>query len=273
MLTAIGLLLSLAAASSGPDTLLLDDGTLATTSIIDTNGSFFIVRNDSARVKIDKKQVRRAGRSVAGGGLDTGRVSRQAPLTVEKAVDRIVSGYRVKKGPLSGGDTIACQKRPLKNSGTDEKPGAVFSAKIASFLAGHGPVRVLSATGLFFYLSGNAVPAGGVRYLAFPAEIAVRTRERKITVSSFVKLDKAGNFVPAATGSTLQALERETSVRFVVVDLPQKAIVFDERLSDVDKGLKELDPKKSGAVQNRAGENSILIIERNCEELLKKQFK
>ena len=256
-------------------TLLLKDGTRAIVSVADTDGGSIIVRRKDDRVQIDKKQI-----LFFSNDKDTGLINRQdaksaalkSPLSVNDAIERMLSGCAVHKTALAGGRAIAFVKQPIRETPGEEKTGAEFSPKMVSFLSQYGSLHGISKEGMYFYLSGDSVIDNRYRYLASPVEITVRTSERKMSVSSFVKLDKAGNFVPTAKGETLRALERETGVRFIVVDLLNKSIVFDERVDDVDKGLKELDHKKANDTQTVHGENSILVVERKLEGLLKKQF-
>jgi hypothetical protein len=184
----------------------------------------------------------------------------------------------VKKSAAALNGGIAYCKRPLiRTTGGDDSSIASFSQKMVAFLARRGPVRSLSKEGLFFYLSRATDSAGNFRYLAFPAEISIRSTERKMSVSTFAKLDKSGNFVPPANGAfvgpSFKAVERETTVRFIVADLASNTIVFDERVHDSDKGLKDPDADTLDESRKNNGNNSILRIESTVEGLLKKQFK
>lgn len=259
--------------------LLLKDSTVAMVSIADTSGCFVVVKHRGEGIKIDKKLIRYAiaGKDTlvftVGKCQDTCAAAPGGPLSVDNAIKPILSGRPVKKTVLSRGCGIAYQKQPVTGKGSNEKTNAAFSNRMASFLSKHGPLRRLSKAGMYFFLSGDTSLNNGCRYLALPADITVRSKERRLNISSFVKLDTAGNFVPTAKAATLSALERETTVRFMVLDLQKKTIVFDERVKDVDKGLKELVPGKSNDIKTGSGENSILVIERKIEALLKKQFK
>lgn len=266
----------LASAPSDADTLLLSDSTRAIVNIIDTGGSFAIAACGNDTVQIDKKRILHLIVD-----RDTG-IDRRKNLTdnprafsrsVNNAVERVVAGFPVKKTGIFPGNGIAYEPQPIAGNGNEEKNGTLFSNKMVSFLKRHGTVRRISEAGMYFYLAGGTCFPLDCRYLALPYQISVRSTERKMSVSSFVQLDKAGNFVPATKGATFKALERETNVRFLVFDLSKKTIIFDERVTNVDKGLKELDSKKSKDPQNGSGENSILATESNIEELLKKQFK
>jgi hypothetical protein len=226
-------------------------------------------------VKFNKKHIERF--VVA---ADTGNTAKReikdpigkTPQPAGKAVEKIVAGYSVKPGALRRGGTILFQKTPVIETRGGEKAATEFSNKMAAFLRNYGRVRQLSKEGGYLYLSGAAVRNGDCRYLALPYAISASAAEKKTDVSSFVTLDKAGNFVPTAKGTTLKALERETVIRFLVVDLSNKTIVFDERVKDIDKGFKELDLKSAKESPNTVVKNSILIIEGTIETLLKKQF-
>jgi len=271
-----GLFFLLIAATTDADSLFLKDGTQATVGVVDTHGCCIVVKHGNDCVQIDKKNVTRrvvAPDSVRTDNQNTKEVFCKNPLSVNMAIENILAGYAAKQTMLSIGGTIAFQQLPIAGNGGDEKTIATFSIKLAAFLSKRGTVHPLSKEGMYFYLSGDIVYNDDRRYLALPYELSVLSNERKTNVTSFVKLDKAGNFVPTTKGTTLKALEHETVVRFMVIDLLKKTIVFDERVKDIDKGFKELDAKNANDSQNVAGKNSILVIESKIEELLKKQFR
>lgn len=264
------------AATTDADTILLNDGTRAAISIVDTDGCCIVVRRGNDCVKIDKKKVTRcvaATDSSRAGNQNTKDALHKTPLSINRATANILAGYTVKKTALQCGVGIGFLALTIVGNVGDEKMSAEFSKTMTGFLAKNGTLRTLSKEGLYLYLTGEAVNARDCRYCALPYEISVKSIERKTNVSSFVKLDTAGNFVPTTKGITLKALERETRVRFMVADLLKKNIVFDERVIDIDKGLKEIETKNVNDSQNHAGKNSILRIEGKMEALLKKQFK
>lgn len=264
------------AAATGADTLLLKDGTRATVGVVDTHGCCIVVKHGDDCVQIDKKNLTSwvaSADSARSDNQNTKDTFCKTPLSVNKAIENVLAGFAAKQTVLSKGGMIAFQKLPIAGNDGDERACAEFSKKMASFLTKRGPVRYVSKEGMYFCLSGAAVYNDACRYLALPYEISVLSNERKMNVSSFVKLDKAGNFVPTTKGTTLKALERKTIVRFMIIDLLKKTIAFDERVEDIDKGFKELDAKNANDSQNVAGKNSILVVESKFEELLKKQFK
>jgi len=264
------------AANADTDTIFLKDNTRAVVSVIDTSGGSIVVKRGNDFVKIDKKQITRHSAV-----HDTARTVYQTaknppykkPLSVNRAIADILAGYTAQKAALQSSAGIGYLGLPIAGKGGDDKLYTEFSHTMTGFLAKNGKLRTLSKEGLYFYLSGEAVFSPDCRYCALPYEISVKAIERKMNVSSFVKLDTMGNFVPTTKGTTLKAVERETIVRFVVADLLKKTIAFDERVMDIDKGLQELDAKNANDSQNRSGKNSILRIEGKLEALLKKQIK
>ena len=151
--------------------------------------------------------------SPCAGGPGEGLYRRIASLPASNA--KIAIGQKIiyRKYPVSGN----YPKRAFDSA----------AATMTAFLAKYGTVRVISAGDLDSCLSGNPDSCRTFRYCCMPLEIASISKEKTMRVGNFVKLDKNGDFVPSQTATTIASSETETRVRFVVIDLAARTIVFD----------------------------------------------
>jgi len=169
--------------------------------------------------------------------------------TVKLRLLQKINAFPHEKVPFQSGRMILYQRYPLSG----RYPAAAFdmAAKgIEALLSRHGIVHDITARQLCDCLLESSDSCSGFRYLAMPCEISAIAHEKKVEVGSFVKLNREGDFTPAHATRIICSRTTEVAVRFVMVDLDTRAIVFDDR----EKTMVSDDEAIRGATPN--GENS-----------------
>lgn len=173
--------------------------------------------------------------------------------TLKQRLLQKINAFPHEKVPFGSGRMILYQRYPLSG----RYPAAAFdmAAKgIEAVLSRRGIVHDITARQLCDCLLGSADSCSGFRYLAMPCEISAIAHEKKVEVGSFVKLNREGDFTPAHATRTICSRTTEVAVRFVMVDLDARAIVFDDR----EKTTVSDDEAIQGTALN--GENSHLPV-------------
>jgi hypothetical protein len=149
-------------------------------------------------------------------------------VTVKRSLLQKINVFSHEKVPFQDGQMILYQRYPLSG----RYPATAFdmaAKKIEALLSRHGIVHDITARKLGDCLLEGVDSCSGFRYLVTPCEINTIAHEKKVAVGSFVKLNQEGDFIPANATRIINSRTTEVTVRFVMVDLNDRTIVFDDR--------------------------------------------
>jgi hypothetical protein len=205
--------------------------------------------------------------------LAMGALPAAAPLTpappvhsisvVRQDLLRKINGFPRETGLMADSQVILYQRYPLSG----RYPPSAFNAAapvIERLLSRFGTVREASAGKLDSCLNCGGDSAHACRYAATPCEFTAATSEKNLTVGSFVKLNRQGDFVPTRATRTISSRTTAVTLRFVIVDCWSGKVIFDDRekatVSDDERvqgtlpkgeraGGKELDQATAGAMR------------------------
>ncbi len=150
-----------------------------------------------------------------------------SPATVKRSLLRKINTFPHAMVQFPDSVTILYQRYPLSGN----YPAAAFDTaakKIEALLSQHGTlheITIRKLAGCLLDANDSCVP---FRYLATPCGISAESREKKAEVGSFVKLNREGDFVPTNATRTINSRTTEVTVRFVMVDLDARTVVFDD---------------------------------------------
>ena len=157
-----------------------------------------------------------------------GSPSRPAPSVIKHDILRKIDSLPQDSAALRDSAEILCERYPLSGS----FPSAAFDTvarKIEKLLARHVRVREVRLQDLDTVLPATALSGRGARYLLVPCGIAAIVHEKKREVGSFVKLNREGDFVPTNTTRVIGSRSTDVGIRFVMIDLAARTVVFDDR--------------------------------------------
>jgi hypothetical protein len=160
--------------------------------------------------------------------LAQGSPSRPALLVVKHSLLQKIDALPHDSAALGDSAEIFFERYPL--SGTF--PSFAFDTaarKIETLFARHVRVRELRLRNLDTDLPAAALSGRGTRYFFAPCGITAIAHEKKQEVGSFVKLNREGDFVPTNTTRVVGSRSTDVIVRFVLVDLAARTVVFDDR--------------------------------------------